>query len=183
MSTDQAEAIRTFNERAVSENWPVRCSEADSVAQPELGEIRELWRGRAKTSGIPLRRDFDMRTLKAFVRHVSIIERMPSLRQTRFRYRLVGSEIARVFGDSTGRYLDEVITPQFLPSWRAAYALVLGLDDAIRFESWYQNPRADYLTGESICAPLRGASGTTDTILSATYFTPRKSAEKLFARG
>jgi hypothetical protein len=181
MSTGPADAIRSFNERAVAENWLVRCDDADNLVQPELATLRDLWRSKAANAGIPLRRDFDMRTLKTLVRHVSVIERVPGLRQTRFKFRLVGSEIAHVFGDSTGRFLDEVIAPRFVPSWRAAYALVLGLDDAIRLQSWYQIPQADFLTSESLCAPVRGARGTVDTVLSATYFAPRLSAKNPFA--
>lgn len=75
-------------------------------SHPELEALRAVWAQRRGTRTLPLRADFDLRTVKRWAPHLSIATVTPS---GRFQFRLFGSELARVYGrDLTGHFLDDL---------------------------------------------------------------------------
>ncbi|HWD29145.1 MAG TPA: PAS domain-containing protein [Rhizomicrobium sp.] len=146
--------------------------------RPELNQLRDVWREKARaTGGLPSRADFDARTLKPFLRHVSIVERAinPAGRES-YRFRFYGSALAQRFGEQTGQFLEMSIPPDRLPLWIAGYDRVLAADGPLRFVSRFEIPRISYLNGESFSAPLSNNGRKPNTVLACTYFTPKAQA-------
>lgn len=140
---------------------------------PELNELRRVWDDKAR-AGLPSREDFDARTLKPFLRHISIVERAehPAGRMS-YRYRFFGSALAQRFGEQTGQFIEMSVPLDRLPRWIKAYDAVLEASQPMRFRSYYEIPRVSYLNGESFSAPLANGSRKPNTIIACTYFTPK----------
>ena len=84
---------------------PRRYTSQDEVRSARVRFIRDYWRGKAAATGrIPLRADIDPTELAGALSCLLIVEIVGD----RFRYRLVGTEVAANAGvDFTGRFLDE----------------------------------------------------------------------------
>ena len=164
-------ADQTFtklNAIAKAEKWPMRCDGELAFGRPELGALLELWRSKA-AGGIPARAAFDMRALKAFLTHMIILERHGSGEGRRYMFRLFGSAHLQLFGEHTGRYLDEMVSAKMLPSWLAVYDAVLSTRQPLRIETHFRVPSSNFLRGEIFAAPMANSSGAEDMILAATY--------------
>jgi len=73
---------------------------------PELDALLALWNELRGARPLPLRTDFDLRTVKRWAHRLSIVTVAP---KGRFQFRLFGTELARIYGhDLTGRFLDEL---------------------------------------------------------------------------
>jgi hypothetical protein len=177
---DPKDRIADFNARAEAEGWPVRCDDVCEFSASELTGVYELWREKAEGGRIPAREEFDLRCFKAAARNVSIVQRTEGDGRTRFRMGLVGSAIVRIFGETTGRYVDEIVPPPLLPSCLAGYDLVLSQSGPLRFQSWFRIPGADMFKGESFCAPVRGSGARPDMILGASSFAMKNGEQPRF---
>lgn len=91
----------------------------------------------------------------------------------RYRFRYYGSGLARYVGDGTGKYLDEVIAPQFIVSWYAAYDAALAMQVPLRFVSQFRALDLEYMNAESLVAPVEGADGSPAWLLTSVVYTPR----------
>ena len=76
----------------------------------ELDALLALWTRLRGDKPLPQRSDFDLTTVKRWASHLSIATVMPT---GRFQYRLFGTDLTRVYGDLTGKFLDE-LTPKDL---------------------------------------------------------------------
>jgi hypothetical protein len=168
---DPKDRIADFNARAEAEGWPVRCDDTCEFSSAELALVCDLWRSKAAGGIVPARDQFDLRSFKGSARNVSIVQREDCEGGRRFRMRLVGSAIVQIFGESTGKYLEELVPSALLPSWLAGYDLVLSQSGPLRFLSHFRIPGADLFKGESFCAPLRGAAERPDMVLGASSFS------------
>jgi len=83
-------------------------SEPDSEpSDPLLRQLFDYWTKKKGERIAPSRTDIDPAELRALLRNVFLVERVGE--PPRYRYRLVGTNIVREFGEEiTGRYLDEV---------------------------------------------------------------------------
>ncbi len=78
----------------------------DALGFPRLQQLYDYWYRVRGTRDVPLRSDIDPLDMRGVLGHVVLLDvkRDP----IRFRFRLVGTELARVRGvDLTGRYIDE----------------------------------------------------------------------------
>ncbi len=179
-TTAAADACAELNALAEARGWPMRGSRGDAFEREELRALYDLWL--SKTShGIPSRTAFDMRTLRPFARNITILERTQTGSRKRYRFRLFGSTLALLFGEHTGRHLDEMVTPALLPSWRAFYDAVLASDRPMRISNYYRTPDENYLMGEILAAPMADESGDVRFILAATYVGLEDGVKSPFA--
>ncbi len=172
-------AAEFLNAMSQKNGWTMRADMELIFDAPELNALRDVWREKAKTSGgLPTRADFDARTLKPFLRHVSIVERaVHSTGRMSYRFRFYGSALAQRFGEQTGQFLEMSIPPDRLKRWIAAYDAVLEAHAPMRILSYFEIPRISYLNGESFSAPLGNDGRKPTTILACTYFTAKASAQ------
>lgn len=82
---------------------PQRYASVEAVRSRRVKWLQEYWLAKA-TAGLPLRRSIDPVEMKIVLPHLMVIEIVAG----RFRYRLVGTEVASDAGyDFTGRFLDD----------------------------------------------------------------------------
>jgi hypothetical protein len=166
-ATDPVEAANAY---AAEQGWPFRGSSVLEFEREELNQLRDIWFEKAAGRRLPYRSDFDARTLKPVLRNLVILEGVAGSQPRRYRIRLMGSEIARLAGEGTGRYLDECIPAPALPHWLAVYDSVMDAQVPLRFLTRYEAQRVNYLISESFNAPMLDASGNPALVLSCAYF-------------
>jgi len=157
---------RELNALAETNGWPMRCGCDQAFERCELNELAALWQSKAD-SGVPARSQFDMRALKPFTRNIAILEREET--SGRYRFRLFGSTLTMLFGEHTGRMLDEMVSPDLLASWQAVYDTVLSSAKPLQVVTYYRLSTGNYVKGEILGAPLADDLGEVRLVLAATY--------------
>lgn len=165
----RSDPIKRFNERAKASGWTFTCGPATGFKRPELASALALWREKAAGRTMPTRGDMTARAMKPFMPQMSILERIGSGKDARYRVRLHGSVLASYAGDTTGLFLDQVVPAPFVGSYAGVYDTVLELLAPVRLVSQFQAPKINYLCGESLVAPLSHPGMGTPLILSVTY--------------
>jgi hypothetical protein len=167
----QREALEAINARALDAGWTFLVAPARDFEHPSLTAALALWREKAAGRAMPPRSDMTARVMKPFLTNMTLLERVESNAGRRYRVRLHGSTLAGYAGDTTGKFLEDFIAPEQIGGYLGIYDTVLQLKVPLRVVSQYQAPEIDYLTGESLVAPLAAAGAT--QILSVTYAKPR----------
>jgi hypothetical protein len=162
------QVCRELNALAEAKGWPMRCGCGQNFCQSEMQALCELWQSKA-ANGVPPRSAFDMRALQPYARNIAILEREGTSDARRYRFRLFGSTLTLLFGEHTGRALDEMVSAELLPSWLAFYDTVLACGQPMRIFTYYRSQNENYLRGEIIAAPLADDAGDVRMILAATY--------------
>lgn len=134
---------------------------------PKIRQFVEYWRSAAPAGRLPGRQHIDPTAIPALLANLWMIgvERGETMR---FRYRLIGTNVARAFGkDLTGRYLDEAHDgfeksdiQRFLretvnlrqPSWRVGRPKFFALRDFLQLERVYLPGARDGKTVDMIFA-------------------------------
>jgi hypothetical protein len=174
MHEGQLAALNALNARAKAAGWSIVAGPAQDFQHPPLNDARALWRDKANGRAMPARTDLTARAMKAFMPHMSLIERVTDNGANRYRIRLHGSVLARYSGDATGKWLEDVVDARRVGSFIEIYDTVIALRVPLRVITRYQAPELDYLDGESFIAPLSVPTSATPIILSVTYTKPRK---------
>jgi hypothetical protein len=169
----QREVLDAINARAQDAGWSFFLAPARDFEHPSLTAVLALWRDKAAGRAMPLRSDMTARAMKPFLTNMSLLERVETSTGRHYRVRLHGSTLAGYSGDTTGKYLEDFVPPEQLGGYLGLYDTVLRLKVPLRVVSQYQAPQIDYLTGESLLAPLAVVGSTTPQILSVTYAKPR----------
>jgi len=139
-----------------------------------------LWRKQVK-GGIPLRRDMIPRVLKPFHADIAIWERVIEGGKRRWRALQMGASIAQILGDYTGKFLDEVLLPEFLPRWLTALDAALADGTPLRFLGRTDTNAMSFLIGEYFVAPLIADDGSASLVLAAGRFTGGRTWEGVLA--
>ena len=172
LTLDRQQAVRlpvALNAHAELLGWPFRCDPSLTFTRPELHALNALWRDKAGGHEMPTRASLDMRALKPFVRNISLLERIGPKGHWRYRFRLFGSSLAQLFGEHTGRFLDEMVVPQLLENWLACFDTTIRFGAPLRFINYYRIPSQEFLKGEIFAAPLAAETEDQPLILIATY--------------
>ncbi|HEY0283556.1 MAG TPA: PAS domain-containing protein [Rhizomicrobium sp.] len=162
------QACAEFNALAETKGWPTRCHCGETFERSDLNALCELWRSKA-ANGVPPRSAFGMRVLAPYLRNITILEREGENGTKRYRFRLFGSTLALLFGEHTGRTLDQMVSADMLPSWLAFYDTVLACRQPLRVDTHYRTASEGYVRGEILAAPLADDSGEVRMVLAATY--------------
>jgi len=166
--------IARLKDQIKAAGWGIVVDETLAFNQPELRSLLELWRGKADAMhALPAREDMDMRLLKPFLRHLSVVERVHVDGRSAYRLRLQGSILADYFGPQTGRLLDEAVSPELARRWGAAYDVLLETRRPLRLVGTYDKGKMDYLVAETLAVPLGNGERPPVSVLAATYYTPR----------
>jgi hypothetical protein len=172
--TDADDPIARLKARIKERGWGTAVDETLSFNQPELRSLLDVWRAKADTvNGLPRREDLDMRLLKPFLRHLSVSERVDLGGRFSYRLRLQGSTMADYFGSQTGKLLEEAAPPELAERWVACYDALLEARRPLRLVGTYDKGKMDYLIAETLAVPLGNGDAPPNSILAATYYTPR----------
>ena len=174
-----AEIFARLNALAAKQRWPTECDATLAFDRPELRALLEIWRTKAG-DGVPSRSAFDMSTLKSLASHVFILERSEAGEVRSYKFRLFGSALLQLFGEHTGRPLDNVVTPEMLSSWLAIYDGVLEARQPLRIVTHFLLASSGFLKGEMLAAPMTDDAGDERMILGATYVSPANAVPSPF---
>jgi hypothetical protein len=172
MSAQRHSPADDFNASARREGWPTLCDPLLAFDDARLAALLDIWRVACAGRPLPRREDFSARMLARHLANLAFVERMPGT-PGRYRFRLFGSGLARYTGDCSGKILDEVMPAAFLPSWCATFDTPLAARAPMRFVSQLLAFKLDYVTTESLIAPLCNADGVPCGLLASAIYTPR----------
>jgi len=178
LTLDRQQAHRlpaALNAHAELSGWPYRCDPSREFDGPELQALCALWHAKAN-GGLPPRAAFDMRALQPFVRNVFMLERIGQKGVWRYRFRLFGSGLTQLFGEHTGRWLDEMVSPALLQNWLACFDTAIRYGAPLRFINYYRTQTHDFLKGEFFAAPLAEDVPDQPIVLAATYVGHKDAA-------
>jgi hypothetical protein len=140
----------------------------------ELNELVAIWRAKTKDKAIPSRADFDARTIKPYMRNLAILDVIPQPDGSRrYRQRYEGSAIVEIFGEQTGKYLDEYMPPDRVARWVAGHDIIALSGRPLRFVINYNSPALSYLKSEVLILPLSDDGATTNMVMAFNYFGPK----------
>lgn len=145
---------------------------------PKIRQFVEYWRAAAPEGRLPGRQHLDPTAIPALLANLWILD-VERDGAARFRYRLIGTNVARAFGqDLTGRYLNQAhsgfentgihgflreTVERRLPSWRVGRPKFFALRDFLQLERVYLPGARD---GENV-----------DMIFAMTVFLDRHGQE------
>lgn len=166
-------AAARFNQVAQTKGWPLICDEWVQFDLPKLKEALAYWTKIAGHRGSPIRGELTPHGMKSFLAQVSLAERsLGADGGPRWKVRLQGSDIDRVFGPLTGRFIDEVFEPDRLLRWMSSIQLVLDLRKPVRFLGEMRIPDRDPCVMESLLAPLSSDGSDIDMIFNVSVIRP-----------
>ena len=177
---DARDPIARLKDKIDQSGWGTSVDETMSFVHPELSAIYELWRVRAERAGtLPPREDFDLRSLKPYLEHLSVAERV-EVEPGKFSYRLrlQGSFMAEIFGHSTGRMLHEVVAPELADRWITIYDTLLEIKRPLRLQGTYRQEAMEHLIAESLAVPLGNGDDPPVSVFAATYYRSRYKDER-----
>jgi hypothetical protein len=160
-----------LNAAAKRYRWPMICDPFCRFTYSKHDELLALWRSLPSESGIPYRRDMTARLLKPYLNSVAIYERVETPGgEVRYRVRLMGSKIVQVFGELTGKFLDEAVPEDFVARWHALPDVTLGTGGPVRLLIRSDTFNKAHMVAEYLCVPLRADDGAAKLVLYAGHY-------------
>jgi hypothetical protein len=135
----------------------------------EAGRCRRSLAGKTRNHQLPPRREFNARTLRAFLPNVIIADCMEDNGKRRYRFRLMGTAVSALLGDHTGKFLDEAVIYPYTERWFAVLDAANNAGCPLRIFGQLEYRQQDYLAMEMIVAPLGTATGRADAVLVIAY--------------
>ena len=168
MPTDRAlAAAEEFNRFAERTDAPSRCDPTLAFETPALTNALALWQEKAVGREIPSRRDFSAHALKAHLPTVAIVDAVDEGGVRRYRFRLMGTAVADLLGDHTGKFVDEAVVSPFRERWATMMGAALAAGAPLRFFGRVEYNNLNFLAMELLFAPTRDGDG--QSILIVTH--------------
>lgn len=165
--------IEDFNAWAARDGWSTRVDNTLDFRAPKLRECLDVWTEAAAGRTMPARTDLKPRAMKNFLPNVVLWDVVREAARTRFRLRLMGTELRHAWGDGpTGGYVDRDVAEPFRTRWERIANLSLVLHRPLRCTGVVQYGNRTYLQSETFQAPLAGEDGEVGTILFVHMVQP-----------
>lgn len=161
-----------FNARSARGHWAAVCDDRLIFDSPKLAQLRDIWQAVRGEREMPRREDFTARNFGKHLRYLTFVERVEEGGTRRYRFRLFGSALGRYIGDSTGKFLEEVVPQQFIESWLATYDLVIATRKPHRFVARFRAEHLEHITAETLVAPLAGDAGKPWGLMVSVIYSP-----------
>jgi len=165
-----------LNAAAKRYRWPMICDPFCRFTYHGHEELLALWRSLPSEGGIPYRRDMTARLLRPYLNSVAIYERVENSNgEVRYRVRLMGSRIVQVFGELTGKFLDEAVPEDYVARWHALPDVTLGTGGPVRLLIRSDTFNKAHMVAEYLCVPLRADDGAAKLVLYAGHYEGLRS--------
>jgi hypothetical protein len=174
-------AADSFNDRSRLEGWEQLCDPLLSFEHPDFASVIALWKAQAHGRAMPARSDMTARVLKEFLPRVAMKERMQT-NPSRYRWRLVGTKVAEVLGERTGKFADEDAPPKQVARWNMSCDLVLETRLPMRFTGRVLANNRDYMQSDLLFMPLADENGTPKFVMGFGLYTAVQPAMPAKAR-
>jgi len=147
------EAVAAFNAVSEREGWEQQCDPELAFSHPDFPAMLSIWKKQAGANPMAFRHSMTPRVLKGFLPRVVINERTRS-HPPRYKWRLMGTQIAEVLGERTGKFIDEYAPPRQAARWNANLDLVMRVQRPLRFHGRVLVNGKTYLASELLFLPL-----------------------------
>jgi len=164
--------VDQFNARAERDQWHTYCDERLIFDSPKLAQLRDIWIMVRGERQMPRREDFTARILGRHLQHLTFVERVGENGNRRYRFRMFGSGLARFIGDSTGKFLEDVVPANFAVTWFATYDLAINARKPLRIVSRFRATELEHVVAECLVAPLAGDDGAPWGLLVSVVYSP-----------
>ncbi len=143
----------------------------ESIREPEIRELFQFWLRRRPEGGVPTRKDIDPSRIPA--PHLPYLFLYRRQRDGRFQCKLIGTELARVFGhDATGKYLDDILPAPMVGDRVAMFARVLDTGMPIYYRGPVVLRSRHQRRFARILLPLSSRKSVIDQVFGMARFGP-----------
>jgi len=170
-------ATKALNQRAARERWYYFCDPALAFSDSYYDPLLSLWRAKAGGHEMPRRSDFTPRDLKDVLRNIVLFERVAS-NPSRYRWRLIGTNLTGMAGDNTGKMFEETLSPDHVARWVECADLILGGGQPLRFIGRVNLKGREYLDAENLFVPLSNDNEEPTFAMGLCRYTPRRSEDE-----
>ncbi len=143
-------------------------------AEPVLSAMYDFWLSKCRGGRLPGRRDMDMVEIPRAMLPLMMmldVEKKAGAAGRRFRYRLIGTQIAQYAGrDFTGHYLDEVIPPERAVELVASINATIDTRLPNTLASPYAFPNRDFNHVRRLFLPLATDGTQVDIVINCFSF-------------
>jgi hypothetical protein len=174
MKQDAAAAAKAYNALVRKQGWACHCDGSLSFDRPELHDLLATWHALRGSAPLPRRSDFTARLLKPHLASMTIYEKFCAA-PARYRVRLMGTRFAQVYGDMTGKIIDEAVPPPRVPRFLATFDHVFQAGVPLRFITHADIIDKQFFVGEYFVAPLSDDAGKPTMLLSRVHFSAESS--------
>lgn len=164
--------IKAFNDWAAADNWQTQASTALDFQSAKLGDCVKVWTDAAGSRPLAARADLTPRNMRTFLTHVMLADVVRDEAGTRFRMRVIGSDVVPGLGGQAGHFINEIATDPFNTRWQRLLDLALVHQAPLHVREPVQFGNRIYLHGEAVTAPLIGQSGEIDNMLIVHVASP-----------
>jgi hypothetical protein len=153
-----------------SAEWTAGASTNPTFVTPQLQHIANVWEERRGLRSMPARSSLTLRDLACALPQLSIVDVVTQGYSTRFKVRLMGSELDQILAPMTGRFIDEAVPPPHSDRWASFLSGALKHRAPIRALSRAEyRDRRLYLV-EALVAPLADDGENADKVLIACFY-------------
>jgi hypothetical protein len=168
--------VQALNQRAAKEKWYHYCDPTLAFTDSYYGELLSLWRTKAERGKMPRRSEITPRDLKNVLRNIVMFERV-GRDPSRYRWRLIGTNLTHMAGDNTGKMFEETLPAEHMPRWVECCDLVLDGGQPIRFLGRVHLQGKEYLDAENLFVPLANDADEPTFMMGLCRYTPRRSED------
>lgn len=173
--------VEAVNAQAHEQGWPARVDPTLAFESPALAFFVQTWRDHLHGRTMPSRSDLSARTMRNHLGRLMLFERVEGPTGRRYRVRLMGTGLNQVWGDMTGKFIDEVIPERLLPRWHAFIELVLAAGAPLRFTARVDFQGKDFLVAELGGVPLTDDAGEPTMVMAALHTSGEKPWDQVIA--
>ena len=146
-----------------------------TVFDPTLGFLHPVvadglayWESKRRGRRFPARADIDPLEIPRLLPHVLLMERVPTRAAPGYgwRYRLVGTGVATLYGEHTGKLMEDALKPHVARRNRGVIEEAVSRAAPMRAIGRTRFMGHEWLLGEALVAPLSADGETIDMILS-----------------
>lgn len=165
-STAEHAVIAWMHKESDRIGFPVKFDpDCRNIADRALKDALTVWQSGLSSHGTPPRSGVTHASLITFKENTALFERITSPTGRRYLARKVGPKFARLFGEISGRILDEVYSPQRLLRWNLMLDGVLEFGAPLRGIGLANAFGRDDLVVESLLAPFHDHEKKTAEVL------------------
>jgi hypothetical protein len=169
-------ATKDLNQRAAREKWFYHCDPALAFNDAYHDPLLNLWRAKSTGRRMPRRSDFTPRELKDVLRNIVLFERVER-NPSRYRWRLIGTNLTHMAGDNTGKMFEETLPPEHISRWVQCYDLVIDGGQPLRFLGRVHLKGREYLDADNLYVPLANDKDEPTFAMALCRYTPRRSED------
>ena len=152
---------------------PVAIDWTLSFAQELTRDGSAYWERCCRGRRMPGAKDLLPRDMKPLLPHVALIDVRSRQDAYDFRVRLAGDGIRLVFGNVSGKWLNEFLTPRHEQRWRLAFEAVCARRVRVRSHGAVAFAGKQWLDFETLIAPLGHGIVVTDLFVVFTTWSRR----------